>query len=109
MDIRASAAHVWETVVAVDRYPDTMANVRSVRILADDGDGTRRSAWSVLLKGSILEWEELETIDSERMTMSFEQTTGDMERLGGVWVVSAKGPATTSIRLRVSFEIGIPL
>ena len=109
MELRAPAADVWDAVVAIDRYPASMDNVRSVEILDDDREGKRRSVWSVLLKGSILEWEEVETVDSQRLTMTFEQVAGDMERLDGEWVVSPQGDARTSVRLRVSFDIGIPL
>jgi uncharacterized membrane protein len=109
MEIRAPAADVWDAIVAIDRYPASMDNVRSVEILDDEREGRRRSVWSVLLKGSILEWEEVETIDSQRLTMTFEQVAGDMERLDGEWAVSPEGEARTSVRLRISFDIGIPL
>ena len=109
MDIHAPAADLWDAIVAVDRYPASMENVRSVEILDDDRDGKRRSLWSVLLKGSILEWEEVETIDPQRLTMTFEQVAGDMLTLDGEWRVSPEGDARTSVRLRVSFDIGIPL
>jgi len=109
LDIRAAAARVWEVVINIERYPDSMPNVRWVRILDDADPVLRRSAWSVLLKGSILEWEELEHLDPERRVMSFQQVIGDLEVFDGEWRVTPIDAENTKVHLRTCFEIGIPL
>ena len=107
--IRAPIERVWETVTAIEAYPGSMDSVRSVRIVERTGENERRSAWSVTLKGAILEWEELETLDPVAHVLSFHQLSGDMERFEGAWALEAADAESTNVRLEVSFEIGIPL
>jgi len=107
--IRAPVERVWEAVTAIESYPDSMESVRSARIVEVMGPGERRSAWSVTLKGAILEWEEMETLDPDEHVLSFHQVAGDMERFDGAWHLEARDAASTNVRLSVSFEIGIPL
>jgi ribosome-associated toxin RatA of RatAB toxin-antitoxin module len=83
--------------------------VRSVAVEATTPEGVRRSSWSVLLKGSVLEWVEDEVIDHERRTVDFHQVDGDLERFSGSWVVAAADGDVSLVRLTVDFEIGIPL
>jgi ribosome-associated toxin RatA of RatAB toxin-antitoxin module len=109
LEIHAPAHRVWEVVTDIERYPDSMANVRWVKIVDATNPLGRRSAWSVLLKGSILEWEEVEKIDPDRLVMEFHQVSGDMETFDGVWAVTPLADHLTRVTLHVSFEIGIPL
>lgn len=106
--IEADVDVVWKTVCDVESYPRCMDNVRSVRVLGQDGDG-RTTAWSVLLKGSILEWSESERIDDVRRRLEFTQIDGDLDVFTGYWAVVEEGPARTRVTLDIEFEIGIPL
>jgi ribosome-associated toxin RatA of RatAB toxin-antitoxin module len=109
LDIRAPAARVWEVVTDIERYPDSMESVRWVKIIDDTDPLARRSGWSVLLKGSILEWEEVEKLDPDNMVMAFHQVAGDMEVFDGEWRVTPIDEERTNVKLHTSFEIGIPL
>lgn len=98
---------VWRELLDIEAYPSYMEEVREVHILQLDGN-TRRSTWSVLLKGSILEWEEEERIDHEQHTIDFDQIEGDLAYFTGQWrVFDQDGRTATS--LHVDFDIGIPL
>ncbi|MEQ4305835.1 SRPBCC family protein [Plantactinospora sp. B6F1] len=107
--IQASVDTVWKTVLDVASYPAYMENVLETRILRDDGQGTRASSWSILLKGAVLEWTEEESIDHDRRRMDFRQIDGDMEHLEGFWHVRPLEDGRVSARLFISFRIGIPL
>jgi ribosome-associated toxin RatA of RatAB toxin-antitoxin module len=109
LDIRAPAARVWEVVTDIERYPDSMESVRWVKIIDGTDPLARRSGWSVLLKGSILEWEEVEKLDPDLMVMTFHQVAGDMEIFEGEWRVTPIDDERTNVKLHTSFEIGIPL
>jgi ribosome-associated toxin RatA of RatAB toxin-antitoxin module len=109
LEINAPAQRVWDVVTDIERYPDTMENVRWVKIVDGTDPLARRSAWSVLLKGSILEWEEAERLDPGALVLEFRQVSGDMEVYDGSWVLTVLDPQRTRVRLQVSFEIGIPL
>jgi ribosome-associated toxin RatA of RatAB toxin-antitoxin module len=109
MLIRAPVARVWDTVVDIERYPACMESVRWVRIVDVAGPAERTAAWSVTLKGSILEWREVEHLDPMRHVVRFQQLSGDMERFEGAWRLTPCGPLLTRVALAVSFEIGIPM
>ena len=85
LTIAAPIDVVWRTVRDVDSYAGYMDNVLSASVTVPEVDGRRHSAWSILLKGAVLRWDELEEIDDEDRRMSFRQTDGDMESLEGFW------------------------
>ncbi|WUI01732.1 SRPBCC family protein [Spirillospora sp. NBC_00431] len=108
LSIDADADVVWQAVHAVEAYPRYMESVRSVEIVADDGT-SRTTAWSVLLKGSILEWSEAERVDDRLRRIEFNQLDGDLDRFDGHWQVTPEGDGRTRVELDIAFEIGIPL
>ena len=109
LDIRAPIERVWDSVMDVESYAASMENVRSVRLVESGEDGVRRAAWSVLLKGSILEWEEEEQLDHDAYRVVFKQVRGDLEFFDGYWTLEELGAAETRAHFEVEFEIGIPM
>lgn len=109
IEIRAPIERVWDAVVAIERYPNTMDNVRWVRIDEWTSETVRRSSWSIVLKGSILQWEEEDHIDYDQRVMTFNQLSGDLAEFDGVWRLYEVEPELTRVTFDVSFEIGIPL
>jgi ribosome-associated toxin RatA of RatAB toxin-antitoxin module len=100
-------AETWSAVKDIEAYPRFMENVRSVEVVSDS-DGTRVSKWSTLLKGSILEWTEAETMDDAAGRIEFHQLDGDLDVFAGYWQVTPD-PGGVLVELSVDFEIGIPL
>jgi uncharacterized membrane protein len=98
---------VWQEVLDIASFPSYMDEVREVEILREEGN-LRRSRWSILLKGSILEWEEEELIDFADRKIAFHQIEGDLAYFTGWWHVTqtAEGVST---QMHVEFDIGIPL
>jgi ribosome-associated toxin RatA of RatAB toxin-antitoxin module len=80
-----------------------------VKILEMKTASVRRSAWSIILKGSILEWEEEDYIDRDSLEVTFAQTSGDLEVFDGKWALHELDSGLTKVTFDVSFEIGIPL
>lgn len=109
VEVHAPADLVWSAVVDISSYPSYMENVQSVVLELVDASGVRRSRWSVLLKGSVLEWIEDEVVDHERMLVTFHQVDGDLQHLAGTWLVTPRNEGHSRVELTVDFEIGIPL
>lgn len=109
LPISAPAAVAWEAVSRLEDYATYMRNVESVAVLGETEDGTRTSAWSVLLKGSVLELVEEDELDHERRVMTFTQVSGDLDEFTGYWRVDAEGDRASVVVMSVDFEIGIPL
>lgn len=98
---------VWAEVLDIAAFPSYMDEVREIEILSHDGD-TRRSRWQILLKGSVLEWEEQERIDAANHEINFHQIEGDLAYFTGRWTVSQTERGVRT-ELHVEFDIGIPL
>jgi len=109
LDIQAPIAAVWAAVLDIERYPELMTNIVSVRIEQWETPTTRRSRWAMIIKGATLVWRDREFIDHDRHTVRFTQVSGDLERFSGAWEITAKAAEMTQARLTISFEIGIPL
>jgi ribosome-associated toxin RatA of RatAB toxin-antitoxin module len=106
--VEAPVQRVWDTVVDVEGYQEMMDHVRSVRLVEQLDDRVRHSEWSVLLKGSILEWLEEDRLDPEAHTIRFRQLSGDLEFFDGGWRLSPDGVNATIVTFEVAFDIGIP-
>lgn len=109
LPIKAPAADAWRAVTRLEDYADYMENVESVTVLGESETGTRTSEWSVLLKGSVLEWVEEDELDETNRVMSFSQVSGDLDEFTGYWRVDDRGDGTSVVVFSVDFEIGIPL
>lgn len=108
VEIAAPASEVWSVVLDIESYPQYMTTVRRVDIVHDD-DGHRVSEWSVILKGSVLEWTESEVVDHDAMRIKFHQLDGDLDVFEGFWSVEASDEGPTRVRMHVEFDIGIRL
>ena len=106
LDIAADPAVVWQKVCNVADYPTFMDDVQSIEII-EDGP-VRTTSWSVLLKGSVLEWTERETLDEAALRIEFTQIDGDLDRFDGHWLIRPR-VGGSSVQLEVDFDIGIPL
>jgi len=111
LHIPSPASECWAAVVDVENYALTMDSVQSVTIIEQTGPQTRSTAWSVRLKGAVLEWVEAERIDHRALRFDFHQLSGDLAHFTGHWAVRpADGDSGSSlVSLNVEFEIGIPL
>ncbi|GAA2364553.1 SRPBCC family protein [Streptomyces sp. XM4011] len=109
LPIKAPAAEAWTAVTRLEDYAGYMENVESVTVIGETASGTRTSEWSVLLKGSVLEWVEVDTLDHDSRVMSFDQISGDLDVFTGYWRVDRAEDDTSVVTFSVEFEIGIPL
>ncbi|GAA2279062.1 hypothetical protein GCM10010415_54280 [Streptomyces atrovirens] len=109
LPIKAPAAEAWTAVTRLEDYAAYMENVESVTVIGETDTGARTSEWSVLLKGSVLEWVEVDTLDHDARVMSFDQVSGDLDVFNGYWRVEDTGEGTSVVTFVVDFEIGIPL
>jgi ribosome-associated toxin RatA of RatAB toxin-antitoxin module len=109
LHIDAAPAQSWAAVVDVESYSQCMENVQSVKIIDQDGPDRRSTAWSVYLKGSVLEWVEAEQLDHRSYRFDFHQLSGDLAHFIGHWAVRPGHGGGSIVSLHVEFEIGIPL
>jgi ribosome-associated toxin RatA of RatAB toxin-antitoxin module len=106
--INAPIDEIWAAVRDVESYPTYMDNVIDVRVDSPEPNGDRLSTWSVLLKGSVLEWTERERVDDAAHRIEFDQTDGDLDVFTGYWQLTETDGGVEAV-LAVDFEIGLPL
>ncbi|MCL6739373.1 type II toxin-antitoxin system RatA family toxin [Streptomyces neyagawaensis] len=107
--IAAPPEDSWKAVVDVESYSACMDSVQSVVVLEGSGEDRRTTAWSVRLKGSVLEWVEAEQLDHASRRFDFHQVSGDLAHFVGHWAVRPSDGGGSLVSLTVEFEIGIPL
>ncbi|MGW1836074.1 type II toxin-antitoxin system RatA family toxin [Streptomyces sp. BBFR2] len=107
--IAAPPDRSWAAVVDVESYPACMANVESLTITGWTGPRERTTAWSVRLKGSVLEWTEAERLDEVARRFDFHQVSGDLAHFVGHWAIRPGDDGGSLVSLHVEFDIGIPL
>jgi ribosome-associated toxin RatA of RatAB toxin-antitoxin module len=102
------AATAYHRIGDFRRYPELTDAVDEVVVHAsDDGADTVVSAWAVRFRNGILRWTERDTFDRARLTVHFEQLTGDFATFTGAWHVTAS-PAGTRVSFEAAFDLGIP-
>lgn len=93
------------------RFPEFMADLRSLNVLETSEDGNRVvSDWvGVVPKfGTAIRWTEEDVWDLAAGTCTFRQLKGDYKQFEGVWTFSAEGEATR-FASTLDYEIEIPL
>ncbi len=102
----AGADAVFDRICDYTRYSEYTAAVQEVT-LTRGLDGQLRSEWTVHFRNGLLCWSELDHIDREDRTITFEQLDGDFEQLSGSWMVA---PVGTDVRVvfTSSFDLGMP-
>ncbi|MEV5121357.1 SRPBCC family protein [Streptomyces decoyicus] len=108
LKIQAPVEETWRAVTRLEDYAAYMENVESVHV-SGSSHGKRVSEWSVLLKGSVLEWVEEDQLDETTRTMTFHQISGDLDQFTGYWRVDPQDVDRSLVTFSVDFEIGIPL
>ena len=96
----------------VEKFPQFMPDVESVRILEDDGSGRVVSEWIGKIRqfNRTLKWIEEDVWDDKTKTCTFRQLKGDFTEYGGEWTFSPSedGKGTESV-LRVHYTFDVPL
>lgn len=105
--ISATIEDAWNRICDVERYPEYMEPVLSVKIL-EEGKDYNVSEWEVLLKGSVLKWSEKEVRNHDEYKITYSQIDGDLEVFSGFWKLEKIDDYTTKASLETTFEIGIP-
>lgn len=105
--IRAPLDQVYALAKDVERFPEFMPDLESVKILERRPAGTV-SEWVGLVQGRKIRWVEDDEWDDAAHVCVFRQTTGDFSRYEGEWRFEAT-PEGTRTSLAVDFELDIPL
>lgn len=105
--IRAPLEEVFRVARDVERFPDFMPDVQSIRIL--ERDGPRLTVeWIGLMQGRKVRWVEEETWDDAAHRSVFRLVEGDFSKFEGTWAFQAVSEGT-STTLDLDYEMELPL
>lgn len=112
--INAPLPLVWEIAQDVEKMPDIMPDLDSVKILENEATSpnTRRTVtdWSGRIKqfNRRVTWTEEDIWNSETHSCHFWQLRGDFDEYKGDWVFKSQGEATHAT-LTVEYRFDVPL
>ncbi len=105
--IRAPVETVYALARDVERFPEFMPDLESVRVLQRDGNRTV-TEWVGRIQGRRVRWVEEDVWEEATYTCTFRQREGDFDRYEGVWTFEPVDEGCRT-RLVVDFELTIPL
>jgi ribosome-associated toxin RatA of RatAB toxin-antitoxin module len=84
-------------------FPALAQDVRAVTVQPSPAADLRSSCWTVNFRRGVLHWTELDTVDQERLEISFNQTSGDFAEFHGHWRLSPNG----EVHFQVTYDFGV--
>ena len=105
------ADYVFEIARDIERFPEFMADVESVKILEQTANGRQISHWVGVVKEfhRTIQWTEEDYWDTENRVVTFRQTEGDYTEYRGLWEIKETGEKETVSRIEVQYEYDVPL
>ena len=105
--IRAPLEAAYRVAKDVERFPQFMPDVQSIRIL--ERSGSRLTVeWIGLMQGRKVRWVEEETWDDAAHRSAFRLVEGDFSKFEGTWSFE-EIPEGTSTTLALDYEMELPL
>jgi coenzyme Q-binding protein COQ10 len=106
IEIKAPARKIYELAKDMERYPEFMPDVESVKVLEANGNQTV-TRWKTLVEEAPIEWTEVDVFDDERTRIDYRLIEGDLDKFEGAWTFEERDGVTTVV-LGVDYDFGVP-
>lgn len=105
--IQAPLPEVYRVAKDIEKFPEFMPDVQSIRIL--DRAGSRITVeWVGLMQGRKIRWVEEETWDDAAHRSTFRLVEGDFSKFEGSWSFAPVSDGTEAV-LVLDYEMELPL
>ncbi len=108
LPVGASREAIYPILKDMEKYPEFMSDLVSVKVVERDGN-TTVSRWVSNVDGRIIKWTERDIFDDANCHIAYSQIEGDLKKFTGEWILTPLSEGTTEIKLTVDFEFGIPM
>jgi len=108
LPVSASRQAIYPILKDMEKYPEFMTDLVSVKVVERDGN-TTVTQWVSNVDGRIIRWTERDTFDDANYHITYCQIEGDLKKFAGEWILTPLDDVTTEIKLTVDFEFGIPM
>jgi len=106
IDIAAPRHAIYELAKDMERFPDFMPDVESVKILSRNGNKTL-SRWKTLVEEAPIEWTEEDVFDDRNTRIAYRLIEGDLDKFEGTWTFDERD-GVTHVVLGVDYDFGVP-
>lgn len=110
--INAPVEKVYAIAKGVERFPEVMPDLESVRVLERSEDGSRTvTEWVGLVRefnNMRVKWTEEDIWNDEAHTCHFRLLKGDLQKMEGEWRFTAEDGGTR-FHSRIDYEYNVPL
>jgi len=106
IDIAAPARVIYDLAKDMERYPEFMPDVKSVTVIARNGN-TTTTRWKTLVEEAPIEWTEVDVFDDARTRIDYRLIEGDLDKFEGAWTFEERD-GRTRVVLGVDYDFGVP-
>ncbi len=106
IEIKAPARTIYELAKDMERYPDFMPDVETVKVLERKGNETV-TRWKTLVEEAPIEWTEVDIFDDEKTRIDYRLIEGDLDKFEGAWTFTERD-GMTKVVLGVDYDFGVP-
>jgi coenzyme Q-binding protein COQ10 len=106
IDISAPARAIYELAKDMERYPEFMPDVETVKVLKREANSTT-TRWKTLVEEAPIEWTEVDVFDDERTRIDYRLIEGDLDKFEGAWTFEERD-GVTHVVLGVDYDFGVP-
>lgn len=112
IEIDAPVEHIYAIARDVERFPEFMRDLLSLKVLERNADNTRTiSEWRGIVREFKLtiKWTQEDVWDDAAHTDEFVQIKGDMDRLAGRWAFTPLSESRTRFDSLLDYDYNVPL
>lgn len=104
--IKGKIRDVYQMAKAMEKYPEYMPDVESVKVIERNGNKTVTD-WTTSVEGTPICWKEEDIFYDEEKSIKYRLIEGDLDKFEGEWIFK-KTPEGTKVVLTVDFDFGMP-
>lgn len=97
---------VYALAKEMERYPEFMPDVESVKVVSREGNVTV-TEWVTSVEGTPILWTEKDVFDDVNRRIDYQLIEGDLDKFEGAWQFR-ETPEGTEVVLGVDYDFGIP-
>ena len=97
---------VYELAKDMERYPEYMPDVKSVKVVERNGNKTVTD-WETSVEEIPICWKETDEFDDGNLRIRYALVEGDLDKFEGEWIFQ-DDEGKTKVTLTVDFDFGMP-
>lgn len=106
ISIQGRREDVYELAKDMEKFPQYMADVSSVKVIERDNNSTL-TEWETLVEEIPICWKEIDEFDDGELQIKYRLIEGDLDKFEGIWKFEDLD-GETRVTLTVDFDFGMP-